>query len=188
MKHLWIIIVIFLLLASVVATTFVYLDFKTKEKLAAITNYEECFEAGNIIQESYPPVCRTKDNRTFTEDIGNELEKMDIIMVSSPRPNQSILSPLVISGQARGAWFFEGSFVVKLRDTDGNILAQGIAEAQDEWMTTEFVPFFLTLSFEIPKAGKGELVLEKSNPSGLPENADALHIPIYFSNALQLLR
>ena len=188
MKHLWIIIVIVLLIGSVLATTFVYRNVKEQERLAAILSFEDCAKEAGVIQESYPPVCRTSDGRSFTQDIGNELEKLEIIRVSNPRPNQTILSPLLVSGEARGNWFFEGSFPVKLLDEEDNVLAQGVAETPGEWMTTEFIPFSVTLSFPMPKSGKGELLLEKSNPSGLPENADELRVPFFFSNALQLLR
>ena len=34
-----------------------------------ITNFDECAQAGNPVMESYPRQCRTKDGRTFVEDI-----------------------------------------------------------------------------------------------------------------------
>lgn len=119
-----------------------------------------------------------------TENIGNELEKMNLIRIDYPRPNQTITSPLVIKGQARGNWFFEADFPVVLTDWDGKIIAQGIATAKSDWMTIEFVPYEATLTFAIDKniySNKGTLVLRKDNPSGLPENDDALEIPIVFS-------
>jgi len=52
--------------------------------------------------ESYPRQCKTPDGKTFTEDIGNEVEKLDLIKINNPRPNQIIESPLFIKGEARG--------------------------------------------------------------------------------------
>lgn len=134
--------------------------------------------------ESYPRRCRA-GNETFTENVGNELEKMDLITLTTPRPNQRIQSPLVIKGQARGNWFFEASFPVFLVDWDGRIIAQGIATAKPAeggtWMTTEFVPFEAELEFAIGKdaySNRGSLILKKDNPSGLPKNDDVLEIPI----------
>lgn len=99
----------------------------------------------------------------------------------SPRPNDEIFSPLKISGQARGSWFFEGSFPVMLVDWDGRIIAQGIARAKSEWMTQEFVPFEAEMEFKKPEyKNNGSLILKKDNPSGLPQNDDALEIPVYF--------
>lgn len=107
-------------------------------------------------------------------------EKSELILVDNPQPNQVVTSPLEISGKARGTWFFEADFPVRLYDSEGKEIAVGIAQAQGEWMTEEFVPFKATLTFTMPLADKGELVLEKSNPSDLPENADSLRIPIRF--------
>src|SRR3989344_4113979 len=107
-------------------------------------------------------------------------QKSDLIVVDNPRPNQVVTSPLEISGKARGTWFFEADFPVRLYDGEGQEIAVGIAKAQGEWMTEEFVPFMATLTFETPLADKGELVFEKSNPSDLPENADSLRIPVKF--------
>lgn len=146
-----------------------------------ITNFEQCAEAGNSVMESYPRKCNSKSG-SFTEDIGNELEKMDIIRIDSPRPNQQITSPLKISGQARGTWFFEGDFPVVLTNWDGLIIAEGHATADDEWMTEDFVSFTAELNFDKEELyNRGSLILQKDNPSGLPENDDALEVPIKFS-------
>jgi hypothetical protein len=114
--------------------------------------------------------------------------KANLITLTTPIPNGVVASPLLISGQARGGWFFEASFPVSLTNWDGLIIAQGVATAQSEWMTAEFVPFTATLTFTNPyQTGnqdfmkKGTLVLQKDNPSGLPEHDDALEIPIRFA-------
>ena len=147
----------------------------------SVESFEDCIANGNAIMESYPRQCRTADGRTFTENIGNELEKMDLIRIDYPRPNQEIENPLIVQGEARGYWFFEASFPIVLTDWDGLIIAQGIAQAKEEWMTEDFVQFEAVLEFEKPEYGnKGNLILQKDNPSGLPENEDALEIPINF--------
>ncbi len=109
--------------------------------------------------------------------------KDDLIRLNSPRPNQTIQSPLVITGEARGNWFFEASFPVVLVNWDGLIIAQGIATAKSDWMTTEYVPFEAKLDFTIDKntySNRGALILKKDNPSGLPEHDNALEVPIIF--------
>ncbi|KKW11315.1 MAG: hypothetical protein UY50_C0016G0007 [Parcubacteria group bacterium GW2011_GWA2_49_9] len=145
-----------------------------------VSTFSECADAGNPVMESYPRQCRTKDGQTFKEDIGNELEKDDLIRIAEPRPNAVITSPLKISGMARGNWFFEASFPVKLFDGNGEIIARGVATAKSNWMTSEFVPFEATLSFTVPIMTAGTLVLDKDNPSDLPENDDVLRVPILF--------
>jgi hypothetical protein len=62
----------------------------------------------------------------------------------------------------------------------GQLLGQGIAQAQADWMTEEFVPFTATLEFAAPKAGKGSLILKKDNPSDLRQYDDELRIPVKF--------
>lgn len=156
--------------------------FQKTEAPALVSSFEECAAAGNPIMESYPRQCRNGE-QSFTENIGNELEKADLIRLESPRPNQEVSSPLEISGEARGVWFFEASFPVFLVDWDGRIIAQGIATADGEWMTENFVPFKAKLEFVLEKdvySNRGALILKKDNPSGLPEHDDALEIPLTF--------
>lgn len=107
----------------------------------------------------------------------------DRIRVSSPLPEERISTPLTIEGEARGQWYFEATFPVVLTDWDGRIIAEGYAEAQDEWMTEEFVPFEATLEFEADTSvsDRGSLILQKANPSGLPENDDAFEYTIFFA-------
>lgn len=151
---------------------------------ATVTNFEECLATGNPVMESYPRQCRYGD-KTYVENIGNELEKINFIKLETPRPNEKISSPLTIKGQARGSWFFEASFPVFLVDWDGKIIAQTVASTKSDWMTTEFVPFEATLSFTADKnvySNKGSLILKKDNPSGLSQNDDALEIPVVIGN------
>jgi len=105
----------------------------------------------------------------------------DKIVLDSPVQEQTISSPLTISGKARGPWYFEGSFPVLITDWDGIIIAEGIATAHGEWMTEDFVPYTAELVFTKPPMGeRGNLILKKDNPSGLPENDDAYEIVVRF--------
>ena len=115
-----------------------------------VTNFEECASAGNAIMESYPRQCRSVAGQLFVENVGNVLEKMDLIRLTTPLPNESVANPLEVSGEARGYWFFEASFPVVLTNWDGLIIAEGIATADVDWMTEEFVPFTATLTFTSP--------------------------------------
>lgn len=151
-----------------------------KVRVPEITSFAECAAAGFPVMESYPRQCRTHNGQTFREDIGNELEKDDFIRVSAPRPNTAVKNPLNIEGMARGSWFFEASFPVKLLDASGVEIGRGHAQAKKNWMTAEFVPFEATLTFVTPASGSGTLLLEKDNPSGLPEHADELRMPVTF--------
>lgn len=98
--------------------------------------------------------------------------------MDQPLPGSVVTSPLTITGQARG-WYFEASFPVRLLDSAANEIAITPAQAQGDWMTTGFVPFQATLTFETASQN-GTLVLEKDNPSGEPQNDASLSVPVRF--------
>ncbi len=102
------------------------------------------------------------------------------VEVSAPLPGAVVTSPLSVTGVAKGGWFFEGQFPVRLVDASGREVASGVAHAQGDWMTSESVSFKATLTFESPGSGNGELVLSKDNPSGLPQYDQQVRIPIQF--------
>lgn len=102
----------------------------------------------------------------------------DDVIVFSPKPGDKLQSPLVVEGKARGTWFFEASFPIKIIDEQGNILGTSFVQAQSDWMTEDFVPFKGEITFASRGEGKGFLVLQKDNPSGLPQNDKEIKIPV----------
>lgn len=145
----------------------------------------------------------TADAPTVTEDTDLTPEpeenvvidyekKPDLIIVDSIDGGEVISSPLTITGEARGYWYFEASFPIVLTNWDGLIIAEGHAQANDDWMTEDFVPFTAKVEFTSPYQAsspafmsKGTLILKRDNPSGLPENDDALEIPVIFAPEVQ---
>lgn len=112
---------------------------------------------------------------------GKTTDLSDQIKVTSPLPDVSIKSPITISGEARGNWYFEASFPIQLLDADGKILAQKPVAAKGSWMTSNFVPFSISLSFPTPTTQTGTIVLMNDNPSGNPATQSKLFIPVRFS-------
>jgi hypothetical protein len=100
------------------------------------------------------------------------------IIVSFPKPNQCVTSPLIVQGKARGSWFFEAIFPIRLLDGQCHELSASKATAQGPWTTEDFVPFEGKLDFVVHKKTKATLILEKDNPSGLPQNAKKIEIPV----------
>ena len=123
---------------------------------------------------------QTLDEDVAPQNQAGESEQNSNINVSSPQPNSVVSSPLIVTGEARGTWYFEASFPVKLYDANNSLLAQAPAQALSDWMTTDFVSFSVTLTFPTPSTQTGTLVLEKDNPSGLPQNDDSVSIPVSF--------
>ncbi|MBI5816882.1 MAG: hypothetical protein HZB09_00450 [Candidatus Yonathbacteria bacterium] len=105
------------------------------------------------------------------------------VRLITPKPNDEIENLLIVQGEARGNWYFEASFPVRLLDGNGKEIAVTPARAIGDWMTTNFVPFRAKLMFIAPNTKEGTLVLQKDNPSGLPENAGEVKIPIHFKNS-----
>lgn len=104
----------------------------------------------------------------------------DEIHVTTPQPNQQITSPFKITGEARGSWYFEGSFAAELYDANNTSLGKTNVTAKSAWTTENFVPFEGLLTFSSPATKKGTLVIKKDNPSGLAENEKKLTIPVSF--------
>lgn len=136
------------------------------------------------LEKSSPNTSQNTNEGQMNNTNNSGGEKSNLIVVVSPVVNQTVKSPLVIKGKARGNWFFEASFPIELKDFNGQTVARGIATAQGDWMTTEFVPFEAILTFSVDKnspSQKGTLILRKDNPSGLPEHDDSLEIPLVFN-------
>ena len=78
-----------------------------------------------------------------------------LVRVATPAPGDTVTSPLAVHGEARGTWFFEASFPVRLLDAEGHELAVTYARA-------------------------GTLALVKDNPSHQRGLDDERRIPIVF--------
>ncbi len=102
----------------------------------------------------------------------------DDIVVTLPQAGDVTGKTFTVKGKARGPWYFEASFPVTLLDQNGAELAQGVALAEGEWMTEEFVPFSVELTAPQSYIGPATIVLKKDNPSGEPEFDGALSVPI----------
>ncbi len=106
----------------------------------------------------------------------------DLIQITSPLPNQQVSSPLVVEGKARGFWYFEAVFPVRLADSSNKIIAHGLATAKSDWMTEDFVPFSAKLEFTPDYGKSGTLILHNNNPSDNVDNNREKRISILFAN------
>ncbi|HPC57229.1 MAG TPA: Gmad2 immunoglobulin-like domain-containing protein [Caldisericia bacterium] len=104
----------------------------------------------------------------------------DLIVIESPEPYEKVQNPIHIKGKARGNFFFEATFPIRIEDENGNILTTGYVETKEDWMTDNFVSFETYLNFSKNDVKNGFIVFEKANPSGLEENKFEVKIPVYF--------
>ena len=139
-------------------------------------------EAKNLPETEAVP---NSTERVVPADIISHIdEKSELIVVQNPQPLQTVTSPLSVSGEARGYWFFEASFPIIVTDWNGLIIGEGFATAEGDWMTEEFVPFTAKIEFAVSSNTpyqRGTIIFQKDNPSGLPEYDDALELPILFN-------
>ncbi len=123
------------------------------------------------------PITETQENFESSSDTLNNL-----LRVENPMPDQLITSPFVITGEARGYWFFEAESTAEL--LDGNLIriAESNTTAIGEWMTEDWVQFAGTIKFEKPLTDRGFLILHKANASGLKKHEISDTIPVKFQN------
>ena len=101
----------------------------------------------------------------------------DLITVELPFPGAVTGKEFKVIGKARGTWFFEASFPIKVLDKDGKLLVVTVAQAKGEWMTENFVPFEADIKVPQSYIGPATLLLERDNPSGLPEHDASISFP-----------
>ena len=120
-----------------------------------------------------------RSGESLQDDNKNISSTNALIIVDNIKDNQEVSSPITISGKARGNWYFEATFPVKLVDLDGNVLVSTFATAEGDWMTTDFVNFSTTLEYtKSTSTERALIVLSKDNPSGMPEFDQSIYIPV----------
>ncbi|MBN1325776.1 GerMN domain-containing protein [Candidatus Falkowbacteria bacterium] len=195
-----VIVIVILAVILITGLTIAVLRFSTPEDTWLCQN-GEWIKHGNpsAPQPSTPcPGGKPNVNQPLTNEninINQEPQNQVNIIVDKPKINEEITSGYIIEGQAAG-WYFEASFPIKLLDEAGKEITTIIAQAQSDWMTSDFVAFKATLNFSIDKDQNGILVFMKDNPSGLPENdqkyempiklkAELMNIKIFFGNSIK---
>ena len=129
----------------------------------------------------YYPTIQKSDTPSSDPALLHIDSKKDLIKVESPTPYEIVSSPLTIIGEARGGWYFEGDFPIRLLDANGKVLATHYATAKGEWMSEDFVSFESIIEFNLPETETGTIILHKDNPSGLQQYDDELRIPVRFN-------
>jgi len=141
---------------------------------------------------SFKPSLPCEKNKKIDENIydqENENQKKIVniseennIRITKPMSGDIVSSPVEIIGEARGTWFFEGDFPVKLLDKKGKIIAETPARALGEWMTEDLVPWRAVLEFSAPPGSEGTLVLARDDPSDQAA-PDEKEIPVIFGSS-----
>ena|SRR5690606_13896942 len=125
--------------------------------------------------ETTSPSTVTPEKNEVSNDTKN-----DLLKVTNPAEGQLITSPLEITGDARGYWFFEATSSVELLDGNMDQIAKKYITATGEWMSEDWVPFSGTITFEDPSTDNGYLIMHRANPSGLEEHAMSYTVQVKF--------
>lgn len=141
-----------LILVALVASWFI--NVKAKE---AISDFEKLGAVKNIFDK--------------------KLEE-NVVMVS-PRKGDVISTPVKIQGSISGRWFFEGTLIGRIVDSDGNVLGQGPLIARGDWMTEENVNFEGIIPFSTSKSKEGHIVIGTDDSGGVG-NISSYKTPILF--------
>jgi hypothetical protein len=96
-----------------------------------------------------------------------ESNKGVVLTLTSPDSQGDLSCPLNISGSITGSWYFEADFPVRLVDAAGTELYTVIAQAQEDWMTSEDVDFNALVNCDDNELDGASLVFVKDNVSDL---------------------
>lgn len=119
---------------------------------------------------------RKNNEITFTDE-SNSTSSFPIDL--NIKDGQTVSNPIKIEGKARGYWFFEGSFPIKLISTNNEILGISIATSSEDWMTEDYISFTSELNYtKSTSTNRALLILSKDNPSDNRELDQEIYIPV----------
>ena len=168
-----------LVVTAAVGIYFFYPSALKQKGSSEITSFEDCQSAGNLVVETKPRECHTKDGKVFVE-VYNGVFLKDAIVVTAPIPNQVISSPFKIEGKALGNWYSNNQLTAKLMDEDGHIIVTKQINALSDTNTGNFVNFVAAIDFSEVTAEKGRLTIESPTGSYPTGAAGPLIIPVRF--------
>jgi len=154
--------VVMTLATIIIIITVVLLLLNNNQPTTVTTNTVYVNEPGSV-DESPNETGDNEDSRTIVRQ-GELAKKLTFNNLSA---NDTLPSGSVITGMAPGNWFFEADAGYTVTDWDGRIIGQSYIRADDEWMTTELVPFTGTITYSLPADtayNRGTIILQRSNP------------------------
>jgi hypothetical protein len=204
-RPIWLVAILFVVI--VIAATYFIQTKKNQPVVPVIVlkNFDDCKNHGFPIIQTYPAQCTGPNGTIYFQDFADAsstatssnssatssatstatstLVYKDQLVLGNLSENQVITSPLHIEGLAKGGWFFEGSFPIKIVDAKGKVLGMGPAQAITDWTSPGFVAFTADITFVRGMASTTAsttafVILSKDNPSGLAKNADSFKIKV----------
>lgn len=136
-------------------------------------------DQGKYLVSAYPPDSEMLE--VYDEFLNYiDLDRSEPVDFVSPELSETVSSPLNINAAAKGNWFFEAQISLSLVTLTGENLVSTTAATREDWMTEELVTFDTEMEFNVPEENYGFVKIEKSNPSGMPQNANSFYWPVEF--------
>lgn len=177
MKRLYVALIILLVVAGLAAA---YLWYRKSQVPSKILTFEDCSKAGNLVVETNPRECHTKEGHLYIEE-DNHVVLGDYIEVTEPKPYTILSSPFKIQGQAVDGWFGGGRLNIKLVDQGNRLIAEKPVFALSDKANKGMVPFVAAVDFKIAEnIERGKLLIEKMSTVDIPGKNGPLVIPVRF--------
>lgn len=174
-----IIIISVIVLAIIAAVLFGYSLYAKSKTPKIILTFEDCANAGNLVVNTNPRECHTKDGHFYVEE-DNHVALADYIEVTDPKPYTVLSTPFRVEGKAKGEWYGNNRLTIKLLDQNKKILSEKSVFALSETKKDAMVPFVAAVDFQAPALDRGTLLIEKVSTTDFPGKNGPLVIPIKF--------
>lgn len=178
MKKIIIALLIVLVLAGAgLYAYYLYAKTRTPDK---ILTFEDCANAGNLVVETIPRECHTKEGTLYIEE-DNHKALTDYILVTVPAPNSKVKTPFKVEGKARGSWYKNNRLKLKVVNYRGEVLFEKEVFALSDTSKDKFVEFVAAVNFTPPAdLERGKLLIEKTSGTDDPGKNGPLIIPLRF--------
>ena len=112
-----------------------------------------------------PPKSLTEQESNWTPSVTPAED--GAITLRSPQRNALLSSPLVVEGEAKWCFFWEGEIDIELVDASGEIVKRWFGKAMGGWTEVgQMVPFRAEIEFVPPSTDVGELVIYSATEVG----------------------
>jgi hypothetical protein len=164
-----IIIILVIIIAAVAVASYMRND----NAVAQINNFNECVAAGNPMLKSYPAQCKTKDGRTFVQDIsGNTTTTPTNSAEGAP---EGSLHNLPVPDAVKAA---KVELATRLKIAENKIVVMSALEK--EWSDgclglggpAEGCLFAITPGYEVKMEANGKLYTYRTDMTGLSVRAE----------------
>lgn len=102
------------------------------------------------------------------------------IRVQSPHVNQTVYSPLTITGEAKG-WYDGDVFFVQLINESGEVIGGALATASEDVVDDAYVPFTAEIIFDAQEVNGGDIVFQKQKSSESAQSTGSFSFPVFFT-------